>query len=120
MAAEKADLVVRGEEADPALAGHVAVRGEELALGIERAAAFLLQQTSSRPSAALSRVYITGEGSRIPGLSAVLADRVHVPVTEAHPLERLDKAADAFGSLNVDEVAPLLMLPVGLALRAAA
>jgi type IV pilus assembly protein PilM len=120
MAADMADRVVRGTESDPALAAHVAARGEELALGIERAAAFLLQQAISRSTSALARVYITGEGSRIPGLATVLADRIHVPVTEAHPLERLDKAADAFGSLNVDEVAPLLMLPVGLALRSAA
>ncbi len=118
MAADMADRVVRGIEQDAALAQHVAARGEELSLGIERAAAFL--QTSSRPSGALSRVYITGGGSRIPGLSGVLADRIKVPVTEAHPLERLDKAADAFGALNVDEVAPLLMLSVGLALRTAA
>ena len=91
---------------DPALAPHVANRGEELALGIERAAAFL--QTSSRPVAALSRLYLTGGGSRVPGLAGVLADRLRIPVTQAHPLE-----------LNVDEVAPLLMLPVGLALRTA-
>ena len=117
LAADAADRVVRGADLDPSLAPHVANRGEELALGIERAAAFL--QTSSRPVAALSRLYLTGGGSRVPGLAGVLADRLRIPVTQAHPLERLSAAPGAFGDLNVDEVAPLLMLPVGLALRTA-
>jgi type IV pilus assembly protein PilM len=115
MPAEAADRVVQGGELDPALAPHVATRGEELALGIERAAAFL--QTSNRPVGALSRLYLTGGGSRIPGFSGVLADRLRVPVTQAHPLERIDIGSGAFGDLSVDEVAPLLMLAVGLALR---
>jgi type IV pilus assembly protein PilM len=118
MPADAADRVVRGIDLDAALAPHVAARGEEMALGIERAAAFL--QSSARPSAGLSRVYLTGGGSRVPGLAGVLADRLKVPVAAAHPIERLDVAPDAFGRLNMDEVAPLLMLPVGLALRTAA
>ena len=118
LAADAADRVVRGADLDPSLAPHVANRGEELALGIERAAAFL--QTSSRPVAALSRLYLTGGGSRVPGLAGVLADRLRIPVTQAHPLERLSAAPGAFGDLNVDEIAPLLMLPLGLALRNAA
>ena len=117
MPSDAADRVVRGADLDPSLAPHVSVRGEEMALGIERAAAFL--QTSSRPSAALSRVYLTGGGSRVPGLAGVLGDRLRVPVTAAHPVERLDVAPDAFGSHHIDDVAPLLMLPVGLALRTA-
>jgi type IV pilus assembly protein PilM len=118
MPADAADRVVRGSELDPSLAPHVAVRGEEMALGIERAAAFL--QTSARPTAQLSRVYHTGGGSRVPGLAGVLGDRLKVPVAAAHPIERLDVAPDAFDGLSMDEIAPLLMLPVGLALRTAA
>lgn len=118
MPADAADRVVRGSELDPALAPHVAIRGEEMALGIERAAAFL--QTSAHPSAQLSRVYLTGGGSRVPGLAGVLGDRLKVPVAAAHPIERLDVAPDAFDGHSMDEIAPLLMLPVGLALRTAA
>ncbi len=118
MPADAADRVVRGSDLDPALAPHVAARGEEMALGIERAAAFL--QTAARPSAQLSRVYLTGGGSRVPGLAGVLGDRLKVQVVPAHPIERLDVAPDAFDGLSMDEVAPLLMLPVGLALRTAA
>ena len=110
--------MVRGSDLDPALAPHVASRGEELALGIERAAAFL--QTSNRPVGSLARLYLTGGGSRVPGLAGVLSDRLRVPVTQAHAVERLDVAAGAFDGINVDEVSPLLMLPVGLALRSVA
>ncbi|HEY4101024.1 MAG TPA: type IV pilus assembly protein PilM [Gemmatimonadales bacterium] len=118
LAADAADRVVRGTDPDPALAPHVATRGEEMALGIERAAAFL--QTSNRPVGSLSRLYVTGGGSRVPGIAAVLSDRLRVPVTPAHAIERLDVAPGAFDGLNVDEVSPLLMLPVGLALRSVA
>ena len=118
MASDAADRVVRGLDLDPNLAPHVATRGEELALGIERAAAFL--QTSNRPSGSLSRLYVTGGGSRVPGLAGVLSDRLRVPVTQAHAVERLDVAPGAFDGLNVDEVSPLLMLSVGLALRSVA
>lgn len=116
--ADAADRVVRGIDLDPTLAPHVATRGEELALGIERAAAFL--QSSGRQGASLSRVFLTGGGSRVPGLAGVLADRLKVPVNSAHPIERLDVAPDAFDGYSMDEIAPLLMLPVGLALRTAA
>jgi len=43
-----------------------------------------------------------------------------LPVQAANPLERLQVAEGVFDTLSLDEVAPLLMLPVGLALRTAA
>jgi len=41
-------------------------------------------------------------------------------VQTANPLERLQVAEGVFENMTLDEVAPLLMLPVGLALRTAA
>ena len=38
----------------------------------------------------------------------------------ANPIEKLQVAEGVFDSTQVDEVAPLLMLPIGLALRTAA
>jgi type IV pilus assembly protein PilM len=93
-------------------------RGEELAVGIERAAAFL--QSASRSAGGLSRLYTSGGGSRIPQLNKVLGERLHIPVQAANPLERIQVADGVFSTMNVDEVAPLLMLPIGLALRSAA
>jgi type IV pilus assembly protein PilM len=118
MSADDADQLLRGFERNEALEPLLASRGEELAVGIERAAAFL--QSSSRSASGLSRIYTSGGGSRIPGLNRILADRLRLPVQSANPLERLQMAEGAFDGLSLDEVAPLLMLPVGLALRTAA
>jgi type IV pilus assembly protein PilM len=93
-------------------------RIEELAVGIERAGAFL--QTASRSAGGISRIFITGGGARIPRLSRALGDRLQIPVQLANPIERLQVAEGVFDTMEVDEVAPLLMLPIGLALRTAA
>ena len=62
-------------------------RGEELAVGIERAAAFL--QSASRSAGGIGRLFTTGGGARIPRLNKVLADRLRLPVQLANPIERL-------------------------------
>ncbi len=90
-------------------------RGEEIAVGVERAAAFLA--SSSRSGAQVSAVYACGGGSRAPGLLDVLGGRLRLSVQAANPLANLVVRDGAFESLVTDEVAPLLMLPIGLALR---
>ena len=117
MTAEDAEKLLQSFERSPALDPYVESRGEEMAVGIERAAAFL--QTSSRGGAAMAKVYTSGGGSRIPGLPEVLAERLGVPVERANPIQNLKVREGVFETLAVDEVVPLLMLPVGLALRAA-
>lgn len=118
ISAAEADRILQGMESSEALAPFLGPRAEELAVGVERAAAFL--QTASRSAAGLSRLYLSGGGSRIPGLSRILADRLRLPVELANPIERLRVADGVFDAMNVDDVSPLLMLPVGLALRTAA
>src|SRR6185295_296119 len=119
LSAEEADKLLQGFETSDVLTPFLQSRGEELAVGIERAAAFL--QTASRSAAGgLSRLYLSGGGSRIPGLAKTLGDRLKMPVQLANPIERIQVADGVFDTMNVDEVAPLLMLPVGLALRQAA
>ncbi len=117
LSADEADRLLQGNEQSDVLEPFLESRGEELAVGIERAAAFL--QSAGR-SAGIARLFTTGGGSRIQRLNRVLGDRLHLPVTPANPLERLSVADGVFDALNVDEVAPLLMLPLGLALRKAA
>jgi type IV pilus assembly protein PilM len=65
-------------------------------------------------------VYTSGGGARIPGLNDALAARLRVPVETASPLQGIQVRDDVFESINVDEVAPLLMLAIGLGLRRAA
>jgi type IV pilus assembly protein PilM len=115
LSAAEADRILQGFEVNDVLTPFLESRGEELATGIERAAAFL--QTAARSSSGLSRLYTSGGGSRIPGLTKVLADRLRLPVEMTNPLKRLHVDPGAFDGMNIDEVAPLLMLPVGLALR---
>lgn len=118
LSAEEADKLLQGFERSEVLEPFLETRGEELAVGIERAAAFL--QSASRSAGGVARLYTTGGGSRIPGLNRVLADRLRLPVQQANPIERLQVAEDVLSTLNPDEVGPLLMLPIGLALRSAA
>lgn len=118
LTAEDADKLLQGFERSEVLEPFLETRGEELAVGIERATAFL--QSASRSAGGISRLYTTGGGSRIPGLNKVLADRLRLPVQQANPMERLQVAEEVLSTLNADEVGPLLMLPIGLALRSAA
>jgi len=62
-------------------------------------------------------VFTIGGGARIPGLNEALSSRLRVPVELASPVQRLKVRDAVFETVSVDEVAPLLMLAVGLALR---
>jgi len=115
---EEAEQMIRGGERNELLDPFVATRGDELATGIERAAAFL--QSASRSAGGIGRIFTTGGGARIPRLNKVLSDRLRIPVQLANPIEKLQVADGVFDQYPVDEVAPLLMLPIGLALRSAA
>jgi len=116
--AEAAEDLLRGYDRHPMLDGIVAMRGEEIAIGMERAATFLA--SSQRNFGAIRAVYACGGGSRVPGLLPWLSDRLRIPVQPANALAKIAVREGALEFLSTDEVAPLLMLPVGLALRAAA
>ncbi|HEU4630420.1 MAG TPA: type IV pilus assembly protein PilM [Gemmatimonadaceae bacterium] len=118
LTAEDAAALLQGYDLTPELAPIVESRGEEIAVGVERAAAYLAQ--SSRSANRLRAVYTCGGGARVPGLTQALAARLRLPVEQASPLVNLKVRDGALESLVTDEVAPLLMLPIGLALRQAA
>jgi type IV pilus assembly protein PilM len=117
MNAEDADGLLQGFELTDQLRPFVQNRGEEIAVGLERAGAFL--QTAAQDAGNLQRVFCCGGGARIPGLAEVVAERLRLPVEQATPLQRLNVKEGVFDTLNADEVGPLLMLATGLALRAA-
>lgn len=93
-------------------------RSEELAMGLERAMAFL--SVDDALSRGLGAVYLCGGGVRMPLLGEAISDRLHVRVEVANPLQRLQVSPEAAASFPADELAPMLMLPIGLALREAA
>ena len=117
LGAEEAAQVVQGYDRSPALDATIENRGEEIAMGIERATAFLA--TNARASGQLRAVWVCGGGARIPGLVEALGSRLRLPVEMANPLANLRVRDGAFDPLVTDDVAPLLMLPIGLALRKA-
>ncbi|HEX7240058.1 MAG TPA: type IV pilus assembly protein PilM [Longimicrobiaceae bacterium] len=91
---------------------------EELAMGIERAVAFL---SIGDPSGqGLGRIYLSGGSARIPGLLEVVSSHLRTRTEVANPLQRLRVKPGVTALFPVDELAPMLMLPVGLALRTAA
>jgi type IV pilus assembly protein PilM len=112
---DEADAMIQGFDRSAQLDAVIESRGEEIAVGIERAAAFLA--SSSRTGARMKAVYTCGGGARIPGLTEALAARLQLSVELANPLANLKVRDGAFDLLVTDEVAPLLMLPIGLALR---
>jgi type IV pilus assembly protein PilM len=112
---DEAQRLLQGYDRSPHLDAVLEGRGEEVAVGIERAAAFLA--TNSRTGGQVRAIYTCGGGSRIPGLTNVLADRLRLSVQQANPLANLRIRDGAMDNLVTDEVAPLLMLPIGLALR---
>ena len=118
LSADDAAALLQGFDRSAQLDQIIEGRGEEVAVGVERAAAFLA--SSSRSSNRLRAVYTCGGGARVPGLNEVLAARLRVSVEQASPLANLRVRDGAFDTLVTDEVAPLLMLPIGLALRKAA
>lgn len=114
MSAEDADAVVRGKGGSIDLRSFVADRVDELALGIERAAAFV---TSHAGTLTLGRVFISGGGARVPGMAEALGARLGVRTEPANPFERVAIRPEVMQSVDIDALAPMLMLPVGLALR---
>ena len=118
LGAEEAEAMLQGFDRSPHLDAVIESRGEEIAVGMERAAAFLA--SSSRSGSQMRAVYLSGGGARVPGLAEALGRRLRLPVQLANPLANLRVRQGALEGLVTDEIAPLLMLPIGLALRKAA
>jgi type IV pilus assembly protein PilM len=116
--ANDAEGLLQGYDRSPHLDAVIESRGEEIAVGVERAAAFLA--SSARSAAQMRSVYLCGGGARVPGLAEALGRRLRLPVQLANPLANIRVRDGALDGLVTDEIAPLLMLPIGLALRKAA
>jgi type IV pilus assembly protein PilM len=112
---DEAQALLQGFDRSPHLDAVLESRGEEIAVGIERAVAFLASNT--RGGASVRAIYTCGGGARIPGLTEALAARLRLEAQLANPLASLSVRDGALDNYVTDEVAPLLMLPIGLALR---
>ena len=118
MTAEQAEEVVQNPAPPREYQAVLAEGSDELAMGIERAVAFLAMDDGGGGS--LGRVSLCGGGARISGLAEAVADRLRTHTEIVNPLQRLRVRPGVTSLFPVDELAPMLMLPVGLALRTAA
>ena len=114
LSADKAEEVIQGHDAQVDLRSFVVERVDELAVGVERALAFITANSGNQD---IGRVFLSGGASRVPGLADALGERLGVRTEVANPLERVAVRPEVTQSLAIDEVAPMLMLSVGLALR---
>jgi len=115
LTAEQAEDVVQARETTDDLESFVAASADEVAVGIERASAFLMTRESGN---VLGKIFLSGGGARIPGMCETLARRMNVETEVVNPFERVPLRPGAAGDISIDEAAPMLLLPLGLALRA--
>jgi type IV pilus assembly protein PilM len=116
LTSEEAEDVVQGRAGLDGLERFVQARADEVAVGIERAAAFLMTRQSGD---GLGRIYLSGGGARIPGMTDALGERMGVETMLVNPFERVPVHPEAGGSIRLEEAAPMFLLPLGLALRTA-
>ncbi len=114
LTAEQAEDIVQGREELAEMPQLVESSADEVAVGIERASAFLMTRQSG---AGLGQIFLSGGGARIPGMSDALGRRMSVETQVVNPFERIPVRADMGGNVILEEAAPMLLLPLGLALR---
>ena len=114
LTAEQAEDVVQARETVDDLERFVDSSADEVAVGIERASAFLMTRDDGET---LGRIFLSGGGARVPGMVESLGRRMNVETHLVNPFERVPVRADAAGTVSIDEAAPMLLLPLGLALR---
>jgi len=114
LGADQAEGAIQGHVHVEDLAGFIQGSADEIAVGIERAAAFLMTQEGS---AGLGRIYLSGGGARIPRIPEALASRMGVETQVVNPFERIPVRPDAPMNLVLEEAGPMLLLSLGLALR---
>src|SRR5258707_772039 len=87
LSADEAQQLLQGYDRSEHLDAVLEGRGEEIAVGVERAAAFLA--SSSRSNSQVRAIYTCGGGSRIPAPGDMLAERLPVALHPAKPLGNL-------------------------------
>jgi type IV pilus assembly protein PilM len=114
LTAEQAEDVVQARETVDDLDRFVESSADEIAVGIERASAFLMTRDDGET---LGKIFLSGGGARVPGMVEALARRMNVETRLVNPFERVPVRPDAAGEVSIEEAAPMLLLPLGLALR---
>jgi type IV pilus assembly protein PilM len=114
LTAEQAEDVVQARETVEDLERFVDASADEIAVGIERASAFLMTREDGET---LGKIYLCGGGARVPGMVESLGKRMNVETRIVNPFERVPVRPGAAGEVSIEEAGPMLLLPLGLALR---
>jgi type IV pilus assembly protein PilM len=124
------ELEVDYEEAQRIVSGDLGSRAPErikelvrqgskdLSLGIERSVAFL---KASGDADKIDEVVLSGGGANIPFLKEILGEKHGIELSIHNPLAGIEYEAGVFGEheAEIDKIAPLLTVGIGLALRKA-
>jgi type IV pilus assembly protein PilM len=92
----------------------IAAVGAELSDSVEMAVSYF---RSTVDLDQLDVIMLCGGGASIPGLSSLLETKNNVPAEIANPLRTIEFDPKLFPDGNVDQIAPLLTVAIGLALR---
>lgn len=110
---DEADRVLQGRQP---MDGVQRVVADGVAMGIRRASAYL---GGRKTGAGIGRIFLSGGGACMPGMAEALAERVKIETRLVNPFARVPLRADVREQWVVARAAPMLLLPIGLALRAA-
>ena len=113
---ELVEEVIQGRRELQGLDRAVETGADVVAVGIERACAFL---GSQRPGGGLGRAFLSGGGACMAGVAEVLGRRMKVETRVANPCERVAVAPGLQGRSALAGAAPLFLQAIGLALRTA-
>jgi len=87
---------------------------EEVIIEIQRSFEFYLASASDHP---VEKMYLSGGGSRLKGLSQVLAARLKIPVELLNPFRQVEIPELLFDLDYVNDLGPMAAVAAGLALR---
>jgi Tfp pilus assembly PilM family ATPase len=124
------DLSISYEQAQTVISGDLGELDEEkvreviktssqdLSMGIERSISFL---KAAGDAENIEEVVLSGGGAHIPFLMDILSEKHGIDFSVHNPLEGIDYEEGVFGEYeeDLDSIAPLLTVGIGLALRKA-
>ncbi len=116
--AELAGKTMKGEMKDSVdqdmLKATVVSATDELISGLELAFSYFKSQAKVDK---IDWMVLSGGGALVPYLPEFLQSKVNIPLEILNPLRNIDYDPEMFQYLELEKIAPLLSVPVGLAMR---
>ncbi len=116
--AELANKAIKGEMKDSIdqdmLKATIVSSAEEMVSGLELAFSYFKTQAKIEK---IDWMVVSGGGSLVPFLPEYLQSKLSVPLEILNPLRNIDYDPDMFQYLEPEKIAPMLTVPVGLAMR---